>query len=463
MKEVYSALKYYNDTAKLSSCGAEKWPAVGELMQQNLGVVTAIHQILEEASRVVAATYPHEIKLIREHYLENKLIKDIIKDHNFHKTTFYRHCKPAIERMGLVIDDLNRQAELRRSAQDRQHNVQYERFLSRLPVLGFEQISSTIADYLVDEAGPAIVVIEGMGGLGKTTLAQLIAQKFVGTHFTAVLWASARQVDLDIWFGIQRTSEKTSIDKNDIILDLAKELNISIPTNIDSIWEEVRLQCKQNPYLIVIDNIETIADIKALAPIIENLAVPSRILITTRERVADTLSANVPRIYVPLNELDATTSHQLLRAAAQYTDAPGLLAASEEDLNHIYSIIGGNPLALWLVAGQAHGIPWTTFIQNLTEYCPPMSKGYQLYDFLYRHSWDLLSANAKQLLFVMHRCELGATYDLLLKMSELDRGEFEIAREELGNRMLLMFDGRQYYIHRLTYTFLRVVIAGWWE
>ena len=42
------------------------------------------------------------------------------------------------------------------------------------------------------------------------------------------------------------------------------------------------------------------------------------------------------------------------------------------------------------------------------------------------------------------------------------KAAFQDALEELHNRMLLQFDGR-YQIHRLTYTFLRVVIAGWWE
>ncbi len=51
---------------------------------------------------------------------------------------------------------------------------------------------------------------------------------------------------------------------------------------------------------------------------------------------------------------------------------------------------------------------------------------------------------------------------MLRELSDLQRATFDLAVEELRNRMLLIFDGR-YRVHRLTYTFLRVVVAGWWE
>jgi hypothetical protein len=153
----------------------------------------------------------------------------------------------------------------------------------------------------------------------------------------------------------------------------------------------------------------------------------------------------------------------LLRTVAQYASAPELVNAEEFILEQIYSVTGGNPLALWLVAGQAHGIPLRTFVQGLVDHCPHGSKGYELYDYLYRRSWNLLSPSARIVLFGMHRSSAGVDYNLLYKLSRFDRTMFESALEELQNRMLLQFDGYLYTIHRLTHTFLRAGVVEWWK
>lgn len=453
--EVEGALKRYRRSHELEQHSARQWAVVQELYTQGLDMATAIRQTLEQALTSLESSYPQEVVILRERYLRGRSIDAMASQEHHHPSNLHRQRKMLINELATIIAEYNRKSERR---------ARFERFAVRHPVFGLEQIVKKIALGLQSQVAPGVTILEGMGGIGKTTLAKLIAYHFVNDDsFVRVLWVSAKRVEFDVWGGRQRIVRSTSINPIDILEQLAKELDVEVLGDTVAVQTEVVARCQQKAYLIILDNLETVEDTAALAPLIEQLVGPSRILITTRDRIFDAFPADLVRHYIALGELDASTSYTLLRCAAQYTSAPTLAEASDGDLGKIYAVTGGNPLALWLVAGQAHGVPWSVFIRNLVERSPVGSKGYELYDYLYRRSWELLNPSARIVLFAMHRFESGVEYDLLHKLSRLDQLIFDKAVEELANRMLLQFDGTHYYIHRLTYTFLRAGIAGWWE
>jgi hypothetical protein len=452
--EVQGALKRYHDADELERHTAQYWPAVQELYNQGVGVAIAIRRLLDQALSTLKVTHPEEASLLRERYVHGRSIEVLASDKHVDPSTLHRLRNKSVKELAIVLAECNRMAERRARAQ---------RFAMRYPLFGLEQMTADLIPRLRDESGPAVIILEGMGGLGKTTLAKVIAHHFIANDdsFVRVLWVSAKQIDFDVWDGKQRTVQPQPISLHDILYQLARELDIHVDGNLAALQTEVLARCRRHPYLIVLDNLETVADLTTLAPLIEQLVGLSRLLITTRDRAPDALPADLLRYYVSLSELDTDTSYRLLRTAATYTNAPMLTQASDTDLAQIYTVTGGNPLALWLVAGQAYGLPWATFIRDLVEHCPQGSKGYELYNYLYRRSWEQLSPDARIVLFAMHRCEGGADYELLHALSGLEHAPFVRAVEELRRRMLLMFD-HMYTIHRLTYTFLRVVIAGWW-
>ncbi|MBV9790741.1 MAG: NACHT domain-containing protein [Chloroflexi bacterium] len=453
-QEVHSALKHYRQANDLEHHPAGDWPTVQQLCQRGMHVVTAIRQVLATALDDIKEIDPEQVLLVREIYLRGRSIESLASERMFDPSSIHRRRAKVVKELTVIVTEQNRQAERSRRR---------ERFEPTQPIVGSTALVEQIMRQLTDPRGAPVLILEGMGGLGKTTLARQIAYRCTDQDvFTGVLWVSAKQVDFDVWGGQRRERGAASIRVDDLIRELARELQLDARQDLEQLRSEVAARCKQSPYLIVFDNLETLADMAALAPLIDQLVGPSRILITTRDRALEALPATLPRSYISLAELDLATSCRLLREAAAWIPAPSLLQASDADLTQVYAVTGGNPLALWLVAGQAVDLPWTLLLRDLVERCPRGSSAYELYDYLYRRSWEQLRDEAKLVLFAMHRCEAGVAYDHLIELSELDHVAFQAAFTDLRRRMLLQMDERHVCsIHRLTYAFLRVVIAGW--
>lgn len=452
--EVHEALRRYYRADELARHSAKDWPAVQLFCRHGEPVVAAIRKVLDQALGELETRLVEEPGLLRQHYLQQRSIEALASDYARDPSTLHRQRNRLLHELAVIVAQHNLAAARAQLV---------NRFKVRHPIVGFDQLAAELTARLTHDNAPQVMILEGMGGLGKTTLACMVAQQCAAhPAFVGVLWVSAKQIDFNVWAGQRQVLQPHTFNPDDLLFELARELKLGGPGDRATIHAEVCAHCQHGPYLIVFDNLENVADMAVLAPLLEQLVGQSRILITTRDHTPDVLPTTLEWQHVPLHELPAPAGYALLRSAAQYTNAPALAAASEAELAQIYAVTGGNPLALWLVAGQARSVPWTTFINDLVAHQPRGSSAYELYDYLYRRSWQQLSEAAQLVLFAMHRCEAGASHDLLLALSDLDEPTFHQAVRELQRHMLLVFDG-QYSIHRLTFTFLRMVIAGWWE
>jgi hypothetical protein len=157
----------------------------------------------------------------------------------------------------------------------------------------------------------------------------------------------------------------------------------------------------------------------------------------------------------------------LLRHEAGQRGLEEMKRAEEEDLDVIYQVVGGNPLALKLVVGQATHLPLKRVLDALRE--SPTAQGgveSEFYGYLYQQSWAMLSPAAQELLLTMPVLPItGGTWDDLHSLSGLDPSTLNRAIAELVRLSLLSAAGwpeKVYSIHRLTHTFLMSEVMQWW-
>lgn len=327
-------------------------------------------------------------------------------------------------------------------------------------LFGVATAQAKVHALLQAEERPWIVAIEGMGGIGKTTLANEIAHSFVETErFVDIGWVSAKQEEYEPELG-QRSTGRPALDTATLTDALLTQLHPLPPlTAATQEKQAILLQLlKAQPYLIVVDNLETVVDQEALIPFLRQLANPSKFLLTTRFRrqVGAEVYGHALR---ELSELDTLA---LIRHEASARGIYALAEADPEQLSAIYRVVGGNPLALKMVVGQVGFLPLPQVLKNLEE-----ARGKrvdELYTYIYWQAWQILNKNERQLFLSMPLIP-DATFHHLCFASGLDEDGVQEALSRLVQQSLVQVAGdlteRRYRLHRLTETFLMNEVLKW--
>jgi hypothetical protein len=269
---------------------------------------------------------------------------------------------------------------------------------------------------------------------------------------------SARQYDLDVEHGRMQFTTRAAQTFEDIALHLSEQLGqihlAGLPATVK--LERLRPIFKANPYLVIIDNLETVADVDTLIPLLEPLANPTRFLLTSRH----TLN-RFPFIHtLPVPDLSLADSQRLIESELRRRDKLSPLTPARMEM--IYQTVGGLPLALKLIAAQLARRPFEQALSWLHQ-----ANQTDPYIFIYRHAWHSLSLPAQRLLVdIMEIGPDGENWEGLGLLSELDEQEMGTTVDELIDVSLLETSHQQddllYRLHRLTVTFLRADVLGGW-
>ena len=328
-------------------------------------------------------------------------------------------------------------------------------------LIGVETQSKNIIRWLTSKGSSKLVSIEGIGGIGKTSLANhVMYQLWQNKKYEGFASVSARQQTFSPTDGILPVNGAAST-LDEIISSLTYQLGQSHMVGM-STREKIKVlknSTHNKHFLILIDNLETVEEVDTLIPQLIELAGKSEFLITSRQSLINYSEVKVVR----LPELSLTDSLHLVHSEMQRVGLD--LTLKESTFKSLYQIVGGVPLALKLVAAQFGTSTVQQMIDGITS---SIEKYKDFYVFIYRRSWQLLDDIAQRLLMSMLSVSpAGEDQEWICTLAGLKPEEFSRALQQLRKLSLIEITGSvenpRYRIHRLTATFLQSDILNYWK
>lgn len=408
-----------------------------------------LHRCLEE----LALHDPASANILTWRYLDSETVQAVANRTHLGRDQFMRRQRKAIKALTQII--WNKELAAREA-----HAQLLESMLippSYTVLFGVKESLQKLVDLLLVPEPPWLMAITGIGGIGKSSLANAGVRQII-RHF---------YYDRTIWLSIPHQSANNQnipsapLRYDDLMTQLANGVCPHMPPQTPPQQRDLEMQqlLKAIPHLIVIDNLEVDTDSELLTRL-HNWANPSKFLLTSRVRP----SSQIGVFNFPIRELSATDATALIRHQAQAVGNSDLADAPEEQLQTAYHRVGGNPLALKLLVGLNHDLSLPQILEELTHV--RVQEVENLYRHIYWQVWQTLSAEAKTLLEVMPlSADIGIVQAQMQAISGLEEKQLVNSIQELSQRSLLEVRGtpteRRYTIHSLTRTFLGSEIIKW--
>lgn len=420
----------------------------------SLALRLATNHVLWDALEVLEHQDETGAQVLRWRFPDNNTLLRVAHRLNVSEHTVSRLQRGAIEQLALILEEQERGLRERRLQQ----------LEARLPppsytrLFGIEEKRHQLTGILRQQNGPGVIAIVGIGGIGKTALADSAVRAVMqDLAFDNVIWVRYQPRTMSG----ESLSPEHALDT--LLATLGEHL---IPEGGASGSPErlaaLRQRLKEAHHLVVVDNLESEAVADYLLNQLAGLAGPSKFLLTTRTRPHGQAAVR----HVSLPELSQEDAGRLLRHHATDLGVTAAAQATDEDIGRVYAVTGGNPLALKLVVGLLDLLPLGEVLEQLAR--SPRGPVEDLYRHIYWQTWRTLGEPARTLLQAMPLvAESGGDAAYLQAISGLDANAFWPALQELRSRSLLEVRGtleeKRYGIHRLTETFVRTEIIHWPE
>ncbi|VAW34255.1 hypothetical protein MNBD_CHLOROFLEXI01-268 [hydrothermal vent metagenome] len=382
--------------------------------------------------------------IIERRFIDEEKIGDLSPQFQVNEDKFKRMQKAAIAALAHTIHEQELKLRKERITLLESHLETK----GHTKLFGIEALADTIYHHLSDPKAHEIVMLTGIGGIGKTSLSNHIARKIIRRfYFECVVWIS-----------VTNQSETGNYDPARRFQRLTHQLTAKLlphlpaSTRPQQRQDQLRQLLKRTPYLIVVDNLELPSDMSYLLSNLLELTTPGKFLLTSRTQPAGHSGV----LNFVLNELELASSLALIRHHAGEIGIHDLVDVDDASLMPIYEAVGGNPFALKLLIGlaQTRSLP-----DILSDFQTGHSATELLYNKIFWQAWHSLSASAKIILTIMPLApEAGMSPKQLLTYTALSKEALWPAINELASRSLLEVRGtvweRHYGIHHLTKTFI---------
>jgi len=417
------------------------------------GVKHAVDQVLLNSINLLVQQDETSATVLRSRFLDGKITRQVAQEMHASIDQVNRWQRASIGALAQLLyhQETTHRAELTQILEASLPPTPYSQFF------GFTESRQIVANQLVQQTPPWIIALTGIGGIGKTSLADSVVRDVLPSlAFSHICWLRVEPHQLS---GASLPPDRAY---QALLVALAATVWPDGTSGASEAQLEKRLAqaLKAEPYLIVIDNLESTAHVNYFADRLTAMAEPTRFLLTSRARPSGETT-----VYIhTLQELPYADAEALLRHHARMTGLAELAESDSDTIEAIYTVTGGNPLALKLVVGLTSVLPLPQILADLSEnQSGPIE---DLYRHIYWEAWQTLTPAAQQLLQAMPLVAAsGAKPAQMQAFSGLDAGDFWEAVRELTARSLLEVQGniqeRRYGIHRLTDTFLQTEIIQW--
>jgi LuxR family glucitol operon transcriptional activator len=315
--------------------------------------------------------------------------------------------------------------------------------------IGREAELARILGWIKNSRWP-LASIEGMGGIGKTSLAIEVAhrclpgeQLAIEKPFEAVVWTSARdQADFDLHLD-------QVLDTIARVLDYPYLIQLPLEQKANAIDKLLR----SRRVLVIVDNFETITDL-ALVKFLERMPEPSLAIITSRYK-------QLRRVWdIPLYGLKDEETLTLIRRHSHRIGLNVVAGADDDTLQRLAMATGNNPKAVELALGliKHKGLPFNTIVDELYQASEFVE---EVFDYIFAEAWNLLDEKTRRVLLAMPLFVTTASRAALSAVSGVKGFEYHKAIEQLVGMSLLEasealdVSQQRYQMHLLTQAFAR--------
>jgi tetratricopeptide (TPR) repeat protein len=299
---------------------------------------------------------------------------------------------------------------------------------------GREADLKRIADALAPEARGWGALIDGPGGIGKTSLAIRASELTPADRFQRIIFLSAKERELTA-DGQRSLGSFVLPGYLDMLNAIARELE---QKDFEKAQEKDRSDLilralRDAEVLLVLDNLETLPEIDRdqLFAFLNHLPRGCSAIVTSRRR------ADASAVVVRLDKLEWPAARDLITGLAK--DNERLRQASEKDQHSLYEETGGNPLLIRWVAGQL-GVGRCRTIAAALAFLRSAPAGNNALEFIFGDLLDTFTTSETKALAALSHFTTAVEVKFIAELSGLNETAAEGALSDLSSRALAVPD-----------------------
>lgn len=307
--------------------------------------------------------------------------------------------------------------------------------LPRLPFFfGREAELKKVAAAIAPESRGWGALIDGPGGIGKTTLAIRAAELVPAGRFRRIIFLSSKERELSA-DGQRALGHFVLPGYLDVLNAIARELGQpDLAKSLDAERSELVLrELRDAEVLLILDNLETLppGDRDQLFAFLNRLPRGCSAIVTTRRR------ADVGAVNVRLDRLDWLASQALFEELGKHIDLLG--RASDEERRALYEETGGNPLLIrWVVGhlgqGSCQSIAAAVALLRSAEI------GNNPLEFIFGDLLDTFTPSQERVLAALTHFSEATEVKYIAELSGISEAAAQTALDDLASRALVVPD-----------------------